>query len=114
MTPREASFEAIADQLLGEPGVEEGTGFGSSPGLRVEGRIFAMLVRDEFVAKLPAHRCAALVSAGTARAFDRGQGRPLKEWVVISDHAENHWPAIAREALAFIRPRPSGTTGPRP
>lgn len=111
---REASFEAVADQLLGEPEVEEGTGFGSSPGLRVDGRIFAMLVRDEFVVKLPAHRCAALVSTRTARPFDRGQGRPLKEWVVISDHAEDQWVALAQEALAFLRPRPSTTPGARP
>ncbi len=111
---REASFEAIADRLLAEPGVEEGTGFGSSPGLRAEGRIFAMLVRDEFVVKLPAERCAALVSIGTARPFDRGQGRPLKEWVVISHDAEQEWVVLAQEALVFVRPRPRTTAGRRP
>jgi hypothetical protein len=100
----DAAFEAIADRLLGEPGIEEGTGFGSSPGLRSHGRIFAMLVRDRFVVKLPVPRCADLVSSGTARAWDRGQGRPLKEWIVIADAAQSQWLAVAEEALAFARP----------
>ena len=107
---RQASFEAIADRLLGEPGVSEGTGFGTSPGLRVDGRIFAMLVRDEFVVKLPARRCADLVSVGTARPFDRGQGRPLKEWIVVGDDVESEWMALAQEALTFVRPASSGKT----
>jgi len=102
---RQASFEAIADRLLSErPGVEEGTGFGSSPGLQVNGKIFAMLVVDELVVKLPAPRCAQLVSAGDARPFDRGQGRPLTEWVMVSDESEKAWPDLAQEALAFVRP----------
>lgn len=101
---RQASFKAIADRLLSEqPGVEEGTGFGSCPGLRVNGKIFAMLVVDELVVKLPAPRCAQLVSAGDARPFDRGQGRPLTEWVMVSDESEQAWPDLAQEALAFVR-----------
>jgi hypothetical protein len=101
---RQASFEAIADRLLSEePGVEEGTGFGSSPGLRVNGKIFAMLVVDELVVKLPATRCTQLVSTDAARPFDRGQGRPLKEWVTVGGDAEHGWVDLAQEALAFVR-----------
>jgi hypothetical protein len=44
----------------------------------------------------------ALVSSGSARPFDRGQGRLLKSWVSVSDRAESHWPALAAEALAFV------------
>jgi len=102
----EASFEAIAARLVAEPGITDGTGFGSSPGLRVDGRIFAMLVHRGLVVKLPASRCARLVTEGTARPFDRGQGRPLKEWVVINDGADADWPTFAAEALAFVGRRP--------
>lgn len=97
-------FEAVAARLRGERGVTEGTGFGASPGLRVDGKIFAMLAHDEFVLKLPARRCADLVSGGAARPFDRGQGKPLREWVVIGADAD--WLALAREALEFVRPNP--------
>ena len=63
----EAAFAAISARLLLERDVSAGTGFGSNAGLRVKGKIFAMLVRGELVVKLPAARCVALVSSGLAR-----------------------------------------------
>jgi hypothetical protein len=98
----EAVFAAISAHLLLERDVSAGTGFGSNAGLRVKGKIFAMLVRGELVVKLPAARCVALVSSGLARPFDRGQGRPLKSWISVSETAESHWPSLAAEALAFV------------
>jgi hypothetical protein len=98
----ETAFAAIAKSLLLEAGVSEGTGFGSNPGLRVNGKIFAMLVRCELVVKLPAPRCAELVARGSARAFDRGQGRPLREWICVGDDTQAEWTGLAREALAFV------------
>jgi hypothetical protein len=99
----EESFATIVDRLLREPGVEQGTGFGSNLGLRVGGKIFAMLVRGELVVKLPADRCDALVAADAARPFERGQGRPLREWVSVSDDVQSDWLPLAREALAFVQ-----------
>jgi len=98
----EAAFAAISARLLHEQDVSAGTGFGSNAGLRVKGKIFAMLVQGELVVKLPAARCVALVSSGLARPFERGQGRPLKSWISVSETAESHWPALAAEALAFV------------
>ncbi len=109
MTSVEASFATISDRLLREPGVDEGTGFGANPGLRVGGKIFAMLVGGQLVLKLPAARCEVLVFADAAVPFERGQGRPLREWVVVSDEIESDWPALARESLEFVR----GATPPR-
>jgi hypothetical protein len=102
-TAPEASFDAIAARLLADPEVERGTGFGTRPGLRAGGRIFAMLIDDDLVVKLPADRCAELVATGSARPFDRGQGRPLKEWVRIAHAGSIDWRAIADEAHAFVR-----------
>jgi hypothetical protein len=98
----EARFEAIAARLLPEPGVERRRAF-HNPGLTAGGRIFAMLVRGEMVVKLPAERCAGLVAAGAARPFDRGQGRPLREWVVLPADGPEDWLERAEEALAFAR-----------
>jgi hypothetical protein len=99
----EATFADIAARLLREPDVTEGTGFGSSPGLRVEGKIFAMLARGELVVKLPANRCAEIVAGGSAHAFESGQGRPMREWIRVPEQDGADWPALAREALAFVR-----------
>ncbi len=102
MSGADATFTAIAESLLSEAGVSQGTGFGANPGLRANGKIFALLVRGELVVKLPAPRCADLVARGSAHAFDRGQGRPLREWICVGDDAQSGWIALAREALAFV------------
>ena len=95
-------FDDIANQLLGEPGIDEGTGFGTNPGLRVGGKIFAMEVRGQLVVKLPATRCEELVAAG-AEPFVIGK-RTMREWVAVAPGAGD-WPALAREALAFVSGR---------
>ena len=104
MTNAETVFSEMTAHLLREPGVSEGTGFGSNAGLRVGGKIFAMLVGGELVVKLPATRCAALVANGSARPFESGRGRPMREWVAIESSIAADWPVLAREALAFVRP----------
>lgn len=71
-----------------------------------------MLGNDGLVLTLPASRCTELVAAGIRRPFERGQGSPLKQWVVLSDGAEREWLALTREALAFVRPQPNPTSGP--
>jgi TfoX/Sxy family transcriptional regulator of competence genes len=91
----------VFDELLREPDVDEGTGFGSNPGLRVGGKIFAMEVDGRLVVKLPAERVAALTEAGGAEPFVIGK-RTMREWVAVEPGAHD-WPALAREALAFVR-----------
>ncbi|MFL5825749.1 MAG: hypothetical protein ACJ76V_04435 [Thermoleophilaceae bacterium] len=97
----EAAFAAIADELLREPGIDEGTGFGTNPGLRVGGKIFAMLVRGELVVKLPADRCSELIDAGAAQTFEVGKRR-MREWVSIEPGATHDWNALAKEARRFV------------
>ena len=98
----EEAFAAIAEELLREPDVDGGTGFGKMPGLRSGGKIFAMLVHRELVVKLPAERSAALVETAGTRGFKVGQ-RQMREWVSIEHGVRHDWAALAREALSFAR-----------
>lgn len=97
----DAAFAEISRALVREPDVEEGKAFHSS-GLKSDGKIFALLVDDELVVKLPSPRCIALIATDSARHFEFG-GRRMREWVVASGFDRRRWRQLASEALAFAR-----------
>jgi hypothetical protein len=99
----EQLFGELAARLLTDPAVSQGTGFGSSPGLRVGTKIFAMLVRDELVVKLSKDLVEQLVASGTGVRFDPGHGRLMKEWVSVPARHGRDWDHLATEALQFVR-----------
>jgi len=78
----------------------------SSYGLKINGKIFAMFGRDQFVAKLPTGRVDELVNGGQGERFDPGHGRLMKEWVVIWP-GKADWVGLAKEAYNFVK---AGTT----
>jgi hypothetical protein len=96
------TFADVVRALEAEPDVALGKGFHNDV-LKRNGKIFAMDYAGSVVFKLPRDRCAALCAGGTAVPFDRGQGKPLKEWIVVDD--PNAWLDLAAEALEFARTR---------
>lgn len=92
------SFRATA----GVTSISEGGGFGSRGQLKVDGRIFAMLVRDELVVKLPRERVDELVGRRQGTRFDAGKGKAMREWFVLSRDSKTSWKALANESLAFV------------
>jgi len=92
----------IAKAELARRGVSSGTGFGRNEGLRVGGKIFAMLVRGELVVKLPRERVDELVDDGVAVRFDAGKGRPMKEWASVGHGASRRWRGLVEEARTFV------------
>jgi nucleoid-associated protein YgaU len=98
------SFAPVAAAFSGDRSVTLEKGWGSgNVVLKVKGKIFAMTMKDDFVAKLPAERVGALVDAGKGAFFDpRHDGRLMKEWVVVAP-GKGSWIGLAREALEFVR-----------
>ncbi|HEV2773670.1 MAG TPA: hypothetical protein VGV57_12755 [Thermoleophilaceae bacterium] len=68
------------------------------------GKVFAMLVQEEPVGKLPAARCVEVVVTGAARPFESG-GRRLRESVSIANRTRgvgSSSPGSARVRPALI------------
>jgi hypothetical protein len=95
-------FASIAQSELSLPGVTAGTGFGGTEGLRISGKIFSMLVREDLVVKLPRDRVEDLTASGMGHEFDPGHGRLMKEWVSITPNAGRRWRKLVEEARAFV------------
>ncbi len=74
--------------------------FGSN-GLRVNGKIFAMIAQGSLVVKLPAPRVRALVAGGVGMPFDPGHGRLMKEWLFVTSPKAS-WRDLAAEAFDFV------------
>jgi hypothetical protein len=68
----------------------------------VKGKIFAMMVKGRFVAKLPRDRVDDIVAGGFGIPFEPGPGRVMKEWVSV-DAKGPPWIALAREAHRFVK-----------
>lgn len=99
-------FEALVTAFAGvpdvvPPGSGGGSGFGSHA-LRYRRTIFAMLVRERLVVKLPKARVDALVGAGEGIRFDANKGTPMKEWFVLAPESGLAWQPLAAEALEFV------------
>jgi TfoX/Sxy family transcriptional regulator of competence genes len=100
-TEIDPSFAPVVEALANDRHVTYGRMF-ASMGLKVNGKIFAMLVKGRFVAKLPKERVDDLVRTGKGEYFDPGHGRLMKEWVVL-DSEPGSWVGLAREAHRFVK-----------
>lgn len=99
----EARFAALVAAIAAPPRVvhSQGRGFGRSA-LKVDGKLFAVLVRGRLVVKLPAGRVSELVAAGEGDHLDTSNGRPMKEWLTLAPSSSLDWTVLAREAMTFV------------
>jgi len=90
----------IIDAYAASKMTERGNTFGSN-GLKVNGKLFAMVVKGNLVVKLPKDRVDAIVAAGRGENFDPGHGRKMKEWLTVTS-PKLSWVDLAREAHDFV------------
>jgi hypothetical protein len=98
---RETLFWELAQQLLAEPGVTQGTMMGY-PCLRANGAFFACVERTtgHLIVKLPAHRVNELAATGQALPF-APNGRTFREWAAFPVADPGEWLALLAEARDF-------------
>ena len=96
------SFAPVVAAFAKDRHVSRRKMFSSSAVLNVNGKIFAMLVKGELVAKLPKERVDELVSGGKGKHFDPGHGKLMKEWVAVGA-GKVPWIGLAKEAYRFVK-----------
>jgi hypothetical protein len=105
-----ARWEALVAEVLAAGSASYGNeggpqrAFGATS-LKTNGKIFAMLVKDRLVVKLPAARVSSLVEEGVGERFDPGHGRIQKEWLSVFGDEPASWRALATESEAFVAKR---------
>jgi TfoX/Sxy family transcriptional regulator of competence genes len=104
VTPRKR-YESLVSSMLVESRlarVGEGKGFGSTGQLKVDGKIFAMLVKGRLVVKLPRDQVDAFVDSGDGERFDAGKGKPMREWFALAPTSNKPWLVLAKQAMEFV------------
>lgn len=70
------------EMLLVMPGVKAGKAFGA-PAYKINGRVFAFVVRNEVAIKLPERRVQDLIDGNVMHPFEVAEGYVWREWVAI-------------------------------
>jgi TfoX/Sxy family transcriptional regulator of competence genes len=97
-----ATFDRVAARLLEQDESLEQARMMNAFGLKTAGKFFAFVRNGELVVKLPRQRVDELVASGEGRHFDRGQGRPLKEWVALRPANDAACADYVEEARSFV------------
>ena len=99
-----AAYAALARRFVDHPGVtlpaDERGKFGSNA-LKVDGKIFGMLVRGALAVKLSPEEVEAATRAGRGEPLAMGRSRVMKGWLVVKEPSQR-WYAIAERARAFV------------
>jgi hypothetical protein len=97
-------FGLVVDAFAADRAVSRGKGKGFGSGaLKVNRKIFAMMSsKGKFIVKLPGERVDELLRSGKGERFNPGQGKLMKEWVVVLAK-ETAWIDLAKEAQRFVR-----------
>jgi hypothetical protein len=108
MTGTKERFAELVEHYLGVegvtcPGTDPGArGFGRG-GLKVNGKLFAMVSHDRLVVKIPVDRVDELVAKGQGDRFDpRKTGAVMREWLVVDPDSDLDWEALAEQARAYV------------
>lgn len=99
MSPEDA-FDALVQSYKGQRNVTAGKMF-ASYGVKINGKIFAMLYKGRLVVKLPAARADRLAAAGGGEYFRVGK-KVMKEWVMVDAPPGTGWVKFADEAKEFV------------
>lgn len=100
MTTAEKHFHEIADSLAD---ATKGKMFGALCIKAPNGKAAVMCWKGFMVFKLEGKSFDEAMELDGAKLFDPMDGRPMKEWVQLSEAHASHWKALAEKAMEKVR-----------
>ena len=94
-------YALIAEALKAQKGVTHAEDKPTSH-LRVDNKVFSMLVNENLVVRLPKSRAEALIAAGDGLHFVPEHGRVMSGWVAVTPDSNEDWLALSHEAMSFV------------
>jgi hypothetical protein len=71
--------------------------------LKTRKKMFAMFQKGNYIVKLPKERVEELINSEKGLPYDPGNGRIMKEWVIIPEEYTDEWIVYALEAKKFAK-----------
>lgn len=71
--------------------------------LKIRKKMFVMFNKGNYVVKLPKERVEKIINSGEGLLYDPGNGKIMKEWVIISKEVSDKWIEYASEAKKFAK-----------
>ena len=71
--------------------------------LKIRKKMFVMFNKERFIVKLPKERVKDLLNSGEGKPYDPGNGKIMKEWVIIPEEQSDKWISFTSEAMEFAK-----------
>jgi len=92
----ELKWSEVKDYFLQQDEVQK-----RGESLKIRRKMFAMLSKGKFTLKLPKERVSHLLNSGIGEPYDPGNGKIMKEWVIIPFESSDKWIELTEEAKKF-------------
>lgn len=94
----EESWSKVKEHFLKSSDVQK-----QGESLKTKKKMFAMFQKGNFVLKLPRDQVTKLINSGEGKPYDPGNGKIMKEWVIIPEDFSPKWIEYASEAKEFAK-----------
>jgi hypothetical protein len=71
--------------------------------LKIRKKMFVMFNKERFIVKLPKDRVEELLTSEEVMPYDPGNGKIMREWVIIPEELSEKWISFASEAKQFAK-----------
>ena len=70
-------------------------------GIKLGKKLIVMFLKGNLLVKLPEERVSEIIAAGDGEPYDPGTGKPMKNWVLVTETRRDLWIKISEEAKQY-------------